>query len=177
MGRTKRADTNLIFGQAAEGCGATSVISTRGGIRTPLLARWPGMNKPGSESAHLSAFWDIMPTLCELAGATPARHMDGISFAPTLLGRGLQPEHAGLYWEFHEQGGKRGYLKENLKAVQLNVNKSPEGPVEVYDLARDPAEVQNIAPSQASFVAEARQAFDQQHTLNEIFPWRWEKGK
>lgn len=148
-----------------------------GGIRTPLLARWPGMIRPGSESAHLSAFWDLMPTLCELAGEKPACNMDGLSFAPTLLGREGQPQHSGLYWEFHEQGGKRAYLKGNLKAIQLNVDKLPEGPVEVYDLAADPAEVHNIADRHGLFVDEARCAFVAQHSRSETFPWKWEKTK
>ncbi len=145
-----------------------------GGIRTPLLARWPGKIRPGSASAHVSAFWDLMPTVCELTGAEAAPATDGISFVPALLGRGDQPKHAGLYWEFHEQGGKRAYVKGDLKAVQLNVNRAPDGPVEVYDLAADPSETTNIAAAQPAFVAAARRAFATMHTRNAEFPWKWE---
>lgn len=148
-----------------------------GGIRTPLLARWPGKIKAGGQSAHVSAFWDLMPTLCELAGAKPARETDGISFVPALFGQGQQRRHEGLYWEFHEQGGKRAYLKGDLKAVQRNVNEAPEGPVEVYELASDPAETRDLAGRHAAFVAEARKAFDVLHTRNENFPWKWEKDR
>lgn len=148
-----------------------------GGIRTPLLARWPGKIKAGSLSGHISAFWDLMPTLCELAGAKPAPGSDGISFAPVLLGQGQQRQHKGLYWEFHEQGGKRAYLRGNLKAVQRSVNAAPGGPVEVYELASDPAETRDLSGQHAAFVAEARKAFDVLHTRSEVFPWKWEKDK
>jgi len=148
-----------------------------GGIRTPLLARWPGKIKAGSQSDHISAFWDLMPTLCELAGAKPVQGSDGISFVPTLLGQSQQRQHEGLYWEFHEQGGKRAYLRGNLKAVQRGVDEAPGGPVEVYELASDPAETNDLAEQKSAFVAEARKAFTTQHVRNEVFPWKWEKGK
>jgi len=148
-----------------------------GGLRTPFLARWPGKIRAGGESSQVSAFWDLMPTLCELAGAHAAPDTDGVSLVPTLLGYGTQPTRAGLYWEFHEQGGKRAYLKGNLKAVQLGVDGAPEGPVEVYDLGSDPAEAHDVSASQATFVAEARRAFATEHTRSEVFPWGWEKGK
>ena len=72
-----------------------------GGIRCPLLVRWPGKVEAGSTSNHISAHWDLFPTFCELAGTNPPEGLDGISFLPTLLGK-EQEKHEHLYWEFYE---------------------------------------------------------------------------
>ena len=71
-----------------------------GGVRVPMIATWPGKIAAGSETDHLSAFWDVMPTLCELVGLNPPSDIDGISFLPTLLGQSeRQQQHKYLYWE------------------------------------------------------------------------------
>ena len=78
-----------------------------GGIRTPLIVRWPAKIEPGSVSDHVGAFWDLMPTACELAGIDPPDDIDGVSFAPTLRGEhDRQQQHDYLYWEFFERGGR-----------------------------------------------------------------------
>ncbi len=78
-----------------------------GGIRVPTLAWWPGTIKAGSFSGHISAFQDFLPTCAELAGVPVPERCDGISFVPTLLGKANeQKQHAYLYWEFLERGGK-----------------------------------------------------------------------
>ncbi|MFQ5811206.1 MAG: arylsulfatase, partial [Armatimonadota bacterium] len=71
-----------------------------GGIRVPTIARWPGKIEAGAVSEHVSAFWDVLPTFAELAGGEPPADIDGISMAPTLLGRSdEQKQHEYLYWE------------------------------------------------------------------------------
>ncbi len=117
-----------------------------GGIRVPLLARWPGKIRPGSVSAHVSAFWDFLPTAAELAEVEAPERTDGISMVPTLLGGpDKQKKHEYLYWEFHERGGKQAVRMGDFKAVRLNVHKDPNGPLELYNLANDIAEKHNIA--------------------------------
>jgi len=117
-----------------------------GGIRVPLIARWPGKIRAGSESNHISAFWDFLPTCCELAGIDIPDGIDGISMAPTLLGQPRrQREHDILYWEFHEQGKKQAVRMGNWKGVRLNVAKNPDGPIELYDLKSDIGEKNNVA--------------------------------
>jgi arylsulfatase A len=72
-----------------------------GGIRVPMLARWPGKIKPASVTGHISAFWDFLPTCAELAGISAPKNIDGISMVPTLLGQDdRQKSHKFLYWEF-----------------------------------------------------------------------------
>jgi arylsulfatase A-like enzyme len=90
-----------------------------GGVRVPMIAHWPGRIEPGSVSDHLSAFWDVMPTLCELTRAQAPKEIDGISFLPTLLGTGRQGQHDYLYWEYAAKGPKRAALTHTWKAVQL----------------------------------------------------------
>ncbi|MCG8649664.1 MAG: arylsulfatase, partial [Pirellulales bacterium] len=87
-----------------------------GGIRVPLIVRWPGKIRPGKVSDHVSGFQDIMPTLAGIAGVE-APENDGISLLPTLLDKDSeQLKHPHLYWEFKEQGGKQAVLRDNWKA-------------------------------------------------------------
>lgn len=118
-----------------------------GGIRVPFIARWKSRIQPGRVSAHVSAFWDIMPTLAELVRVDVPGVIDGISFLPTLIGdTTTQDKHEHLYWEFHEQGGRQALRQDNFKLVQYNLEKNPPGPFELYDLANDPGEQRDISP-------------------------------
>lgn len=114
-----------------------------GGIRVPMIASWPGTIEKGRISDHVSAFWDVLPTLAGLAGFEPPQN-DGISFLPTLLGK-EQASHEFLYWEFHERGGKQAILAGPWKAIRLGVGKNPDGPLELYNLESDPGEENNVA--------------------------------
>jgi arylsulfatase A len=147
-----------------------------GGIRTPLLVKWPGKIKAGSISDHISAFWDFMPTFAEIAGIKSTDKTDGISFLPTLLGKRKQAEHEFLYWEFHEQGGKVAVRMNNWKAVKLNINKSPQGAVELYDLSKDIGETTDIASQQPDIVKKMEEIMKEAHTPSEVFPFSYEQA-
>jgi len=125
-----------------------------GGIRVPTIARWPGRIEPGSKSEHISAFWDFLPTCCELAGVKIPKGIDGISFLSTLLGRpDRQQVHEYMYWEFHEQGKKQAVRWGDWKGVRLNVAKNPNGPIELYNLKSDLGEQNNVAQKHPEIVA------------------------
>ncbi|MCJ7820869.1 MAG: arylsulfatase [Bacteroidales bacterium] len=147
-----------------------------GGIRTPMLVKWPGKVEPESHSNHISAFWDIMPTFADIVGATTPEGIDGISFLPTLVGK-EQKQHEFLYWEFHEQGGKMAVRMGNWKAVKLNINKIPQGETELYDLSSDNGETNNIASSNPEIVKRMEEIMKQEHTKSNDFPFTYETKK
>ena len=98
-----------------------------GGIRVPMIARWPGTIADGSQSDLVFAFWDVLPTFCDIAGVRVPRSADGLSFLPTLLNREEdQQKHDYLYWEFYEQGGKQAVREGNWKFIRLNTRADKE---------------------------------------------------
>lgn len=114
-----------------------------GGIRVPFIARYPGKIKSGSTSEHISAFWDFLPTACELTGIQPTnKDINGISFVPELLGASeKQQKHEYLYWEFNErQGPIQAIRKDDWKLV-WKLEKEPE----LYNLSSDIGESSNLA--------------------------------
>jgi arylsulfatase A-like enzyme len=115
-----------------------------GGIRVPMIVRWPGKIISGSQTDHISAFWDVMPTVAEVVGVRPPEGLDGISFLPTLLNE-AQKEHEYLYWEFHEKGGRQAVRQGEWKLVRYEVNVDPNRPLELYNLADDPGEVNDLS--------------------------------
>jgi arylsulfatase A-like enzyme len=142
-----------------------------GGIRVPLIARWPGRIQPGSQTDLVSGFQDVLPTLSELAGATPPAGIDGLSLVPTLLGRpDRQARHDHLYWEFIEQGGKRAIRQGDWKLVQLRASDPEPAPPELYNLKLDLAETRDVAAEHPEIVKRLVQLMNEEHTQSETYP-------
>ncbi len=125
-----------------------------GGIRVPMVATWPGTIPAGTKTQHVSAFWDVLPTIAEMIDVKPPGSVDGISFLPTLMGREGQKSHDYLYWEFHEQKGRVAIRKGDWKGVRYDVAVKKDSPLELYDLSKDPGETQNVAAEHPEVVAE-----------------------
>ncbi len=115
-----------------------------GGIRVPMIVAWEGQIEPGTQSDHISAFWDFLPTACDLAEVEPPSGIDGISMLPVLTGH-PQETHESLYWEFTEAGGAQAIRKGNWKLVRNQVISEAPGTTELYNLEEDPQEQNNIA--------------------------------
>nr|WP_091821713.1 arylsulfatase [Prevotella sp. kh1p2] len=144
-----------------------------GGIRIPFIVRWPGHVAAGSVNDHQLAFYDVMPTFCDLAGvrnyvsryanrSLKPDYFDGISFAPTLLGKPGQREHEFLYWEFHETD-QMALRMGNWKMVVV------KGVPRLYDLASDLHEDHDLAAQHPELVRQMTAIIRAQHTPSELF--------
>ncbi|MDB4335069.1 arylsulfatase [bacterium] len=121
-----------------------------GGIRMPFIVKWPGVVKPGSRSEHVSAFWDILPTLTEIAGVDAPENIDGISLVPTLKGKHKkQKEHEYMYWEYrYGNNGRKALRKGDWKLLQFTDIKMKTVKYELYNLINDVSESNNLIDSQ-----------------------------
>lgn len=142
---------NTFFGSHAGRRGSKGQVY-EGGIRVPLIACWPGQIQPGVVSDHVGAMWDVLPTLGDLVEADVPDDCDGVSFLPTLLGSGPQAQHEFLYWEYEEAGLKKAVRWGDWKGVRLGV--AGQAPLELYDLATDPGEANDVAANWPQIVAQ-----------------------
>jgi arylsulfatase A-like enzyme len=143
-----------------------------GGIRVPMIAKWKGTIKEGTSTDHISAFWDVMPTISELLDVELNQNTDGISFLPTLLGQMEQQKHDYLYWEFHELGGRQAIRKDNWKLVKYNVNKN--GTYQLYNLKNDLGETNDLALTMVDKVAELAKILESSRTESNVFKFKKE---
>lgn len=124
-----------------------------GGIRIPFIAWWPGAIEAGSLNNHVCAFWDFLPTACDLARIKTPKGKDGISYLPGLLGK-KQKAHPFLYWEFDEGTPKRALLENPFKLVRLGQPNQPSYRLELFNIEKDPSESTDLAASMPQRVKE-----------------------
>lgn len=139
-----------------------------GGIRVPMIARWPGKIESGRVSGHPWAFWDFLPTAAQLAGAQCPDGIDGISVAPELFGR-QQKDHEYLYWEFHEGGFSQAVRVGKWKAVRRRRRSEP---VMLFDISTDISEQNDLAQSLPEIAAKMAQIMESARTESAQFPIR-----
>ena len=120
-----------------------------GGIRTPMIIRWPGKVAAGTTNDTAWYFADVLPTVSELAGAKVPSGIDGVSVLPSILGGSQDLSDRMLYWEFFESGFQQAVRRGDWKAVCLKLGE----PLELYDLSKDEAEEHNVAPQHPEVVA------------------------
>lgn len=145
-----------------------------GGIRVPFLTRWKGRIAPGSVSGLPCAFWDVLPTLCHMAGAPVAASesgLDGVSLVPELLGVPEQQiKHDYLYWELAEQGGRQAARRGAWKSVRYNVSDNPAAPVELYNLDEDNGEQTDQSAKYPQKARDMRDLMNTVRTESDVFP-------
>jgi arylsulfatase A-like enzyme len=137
-----------------------------GGIRVPMIARWPGKIQPAQVSDQAWTFWDFLPTAAEIAGVKAPEKIDGISMLPTLLGQRQTNQHAFLYWEFHERGFQQAARMGDWKAVRPQADEK----LELYNLKADIGEKENVAQKNPEIVAKMDSYLKTARTESEQFP-------
>ena len=148
-----------------------------GGFREPCLVRWKGKIAPGSTNDRVTGFEDWLPTLLELIGAKNSipTGIDGLSFAPTLLGQ-PQPPRPFLYRESPGYGGQQCVRVGDWKLIRTRLNPSPKAQnpppptLELFDLAKDPAETTNFAAQNPDLVTRLEKLMAEQHTPSKLWP-------
>ncbi len=146
-----------------------------GGIRIPMLVRWPGKIEAASKSGHISAFWDFLPTAAELVGAEIPDNIDGISYLPSLLGNGEQKKHDYLYWEFHEKNGRLAIRQGDWKLIRYDVFNSEKTTTELYNLINDPGEESSVAKANPEITSKMLQLFESARIPSEDFKFEPKK--
>lgn len=140
-----------------------------GGIRVPFIAVWPEKIGAGKESNLMLSFWDVMPTFADILKIkTPAS--DGISILPTLTGKGKQPLHKNLYFEFLEGGGKQAVREGDWKLIRLQVKKGDNSTYELYNLSADPSEIHNVASEHPEKVEKLKEIMMTSHVESPNWP-------
>ena len=143
-----------------------------GGIRVPMIAAWPEKIEGGIVSEHVSVQYDVLPTLCEVAGLNIPENTDGKSFLPELLNK-KQPKHEYLYWEFPGYGGQLAVRLDDYKILAKDVRNRNELKFEVYNLQKDPAEKNNVADRHPELIKQAKEIIEKEHTRPENEKWQF----
>ena len=153
--------------------GRAKGFAYEGGIRVPMIASWPEKIAAGTTSDHISAFWDVLPTLCEVAGTPLSVRTDGISFLPTLLGDSPQEIHDFLYWEFPSYTGQQALRMGKWKAIRRNLFED-NLQLELYDLETDPTERTDVATEHPEVIAKIEAILSTEHEPSAVDRFRIE---
>ncbi len=142
-----------------------------GGIRVPMIARWKDHIKPGSISDQISAFWDMLPTFCNMGGVPVPKDTNGINLLPTFLDQGKkQQQHEYLYWEFRDYGGQQAVRMGKWKGVRTGLKKkNSDTGIQLYDLENDLSEKNNVAEEHQEIVAKMKKIMKTARTKSKYF--------
>lgn len=169
--------TDCEFFNSAGGFRGRKGSFYEGGFRVPCIVRWKGHIAAGTVCDRVTGFEDWLPTLLEMVeakDATPAG-LDGISFAPTLLGK-PQPPRPFLYRETPGYGGQQCARVGDWKLLRRNLSRAPKSKdkptTELYNLADDPAESRDRAAEHPEIVARLEAIAAREHAPAESWPLR-----
>ncbi len=164
-----RTNADIAFFNSGAGLRGAKRDLYEGGIRVPFIVSWNRKIKSGSTNSFIGAMWDVLPSLCEIAGVKMQLKTDGISFLASLVGKN-QIKHDCLYWEFYEGGFKQAVLKDNWKAIRFYKGTIPVR-TELYNIENDFGETNDIALKNESITKEMERLMDRerQASTNPLF--------
>ncbi|HEX6961610.1 MAG TPA: arylsulfatase [Lacipirellula sp.] len=140
-----------------------------GGLRVPLVVRWPGVTQQGSQTDAVAAMWDLLPTLCEAAGAETPKPIDGLSLVSVLKDPSSKLNREYLYWEFPNRSGQQAVRMGNWKGVRTDLAKGPQR-WQLYDLSVDETEAHDVAGEHPNIVKQIDRLAAEAHVPSETFP-------
>jgi arylsulfatase len=135
-----------------------------GGIRVPTFFTWPKIIESGTKSDLISVHYDMLATFADIADVSIIKETNGISLFPTLLGQSTQKEHDFLYWEFPEYGGQVAIRMGDWKIVRQHLKDHERPTLELYNLAEDLNELNNVADQHPKILEKAAVIFQSEHT-------------
>lgn len=143
-----------------------------GGIHVPMVVKWPAKVRASSQSNHISAFWDVLPTITDILETSTPDNIDGISFLPSLLDDKNQKQHDFLYWEFHEKKGRLALRQGDWKLIRYDVFIPENTSTELYNLSNDPGEENNVAEVNPKITAKLLKLMESARTESDDFKFQ-----
>ena len=144
-----------------------------GGIRIPMIAKWPGKIEAGSQTDLISAFYDVLPTLCDVAGIDTPQDIDGISFLPTLLKEKVQKEHDFLYWEHIGQGGQQAIRMGKWKGLRKDILEGKLH-IQLFNLENDIQELNDVSSEFPEIIQKMQRVLAAEHKVPDNKNFRME---
>jgi len=136
-----------------------------GGLRVPMIVRWPGHVPASATVDALSGFEDHLPTLCEWTGAPVPHDVDGVSLVDVLSG-GDAPDRA---WLYRELGGQQALRWGDWKGVRRRLKRGDDT-IMLFNLKADPGETTNVADQHPEVVARVAAIMTEAHEPSDVFP-------
>jgi len=173
-GPTFTGGVDPVFFNSSAGLRGLKMDVYEGGIRVPMLARWPGKIAPGTTTDHVSAQYDVMATIADLVGVNAPENTDGISFLPVLLGKAeVQQQHEFLYFEYPEKRGQVAIRLKKWKGVKTDLIPNPGNPWQLYDLETDPFEKTDVAQAHPDLLEKFDEIVRAEHRSTHVERWNF----
>ena len=145
-----------------------------GGLRVPLIVRYPDKVQAGAVNDTPGYFADWFPTLCAAASLPAPENPDGENLWPVITGSPAPPARKPMVWVFPEYGGQVAVRMGDFKVTRQKLATKNPGAWEVYDLAHDRAEQKDLAASRGDLIAQAQEILKRETSENAVFPLKVE---